>query len=176
MYLRPPIACCNLSCYHVDVTKVRKCVVAHLCVVEFPAASCIVRARVIVIACLNPIAAVLIQLRTALANQQALYTGVMADKKRGKSERDHAEEATEASTTTVEPNTTRTGTGVPTIRIFEPPDSSSSPDTGTPLPDDPSALKESVKGLKSQLRRRKRQVLLHRSSTAHETYPAIARR
>jgi hypothetical protein len=97
----------------------------------------------------------------------------MVDKK---SEREHSEDATEASTTAVELNTTGTGTGVPTIKVFEPPDPSPSPDTGTPLPDDPSVLKENVKGLKSQLRRQKRQVLLSFSGCARDLCRVIAGR
>lgn len=94
----------------------------------------------------------------------------MVDEKHGKSKREH-KDVTEARTTALEPKST--GAGTPSIRVFGPPDLSPSPDTGTPLPDDPSVLKENVKGLKSQLRRHKRQVLLNRPSAAHEIYGAI---
>lgn len=87
----------------------------------------------------------------------------MADKKREKSRREH-ERATEAITTAIELNTKKTVTPSP------------SPDTGTPLPDDPNVLKENVKGLKSQLRRQKLKVLPRLSSLAHEVYAMAAGR
>ena len=97
----------------------------------------------------------------------------MVGRKRGKPEREHGEDTVEASTTAVEPNPT--GTVIPAIRVFDPSEPSPSPDTGTPLPDDPSILKENVKGLKSQLRKQKRQACISASSsTAHEAYAAIA--
>ena len=82
----------------------------------------------------------------------------MPGKRRGKSTREH-EDATEVTTTAIEPNTT--GTVTPTVGSFDLPDLSLTPDTGTPLPDDPKVLKENVKGLKSQLRRQKPQVPHH---------------
>ena len=81
----------------------------------------------------------------------------MAGKKQGKLNRGR-EGAAEAVTTAVELNAT--GTGASVVQSLELSDPPSTPDTGTPLPDDPKVLKESVKGLKSQLRRHKRQVLL----------------
>lgn len=98
----------------------------------------------------------------------------MIGKKREKSEREHAGDATGASTTAAE--LSMTGTGAPTIRASDSPDPTASPGTGTPLPDDPSVLKENVKGLKSKLQRHKRQVLLCLLSTVHEIYAAIARK
>lgn len=80
----------------------------------------------------------------------------MAGKNRGMSKRDH-NDATEASSTAVELNSNEVET--PTIRVFDPPDEPPSSDSGTPLPDDPSILKENVKGLKSQLRKHKQKVL-----------------
>lgn len=95
----------------------------------------------------------------------------MASKRRGKSKRER-EEASEASTTAVEPSITG-GTGTPVVKLFELPDPPPTPDTGTPLPDDPGVLKENVKGLKSQLRRQKRKVLLRRPSAAHKVHAIV---
>ena len=85
-----------------------------------------------------------------------LFAPSMAGKHRGKPKQGR-EDASEASSTAVEPSTTRAGT--PTVDVTVPGQSHSS-DPGTPLPDDPNVLKENVKGLKSQLRRHKRQVAL----------------
>ena len=104
---------------------------------------------------------------------QTLYTGVMAGKKQGTPDRGY-EDATEATTTAVELNTT--GTGAPVVQSFDLSGLPPTPDTGTPLPDDPKALKENVKGLKSQLRRRKRQVLVIYPLPAHEVYPTAGGR
>jgi len=99
----------------------------------------------------------------------------MVGKKRGSSKQEPTEDATEASTTAVELNTTG-ARGVPAIQVFSPPDEPPSSDTGTPLPDDPGVLKENVKGLKSQLRRHKRQVLVDRASAVQEIYAVIVGR
>ena len=118
---------------------------------------------------------VLIQVRIApRVNSRALCPGVMVSKKRGNSKREPTEDTTEASTTAIEHNTT--GAGVPAIHVFSPPDEPPSSDTGTPLPDDPGVLKENVKGLKSQLRRHKRQVLADHTSTAQDIYAVIVGR
>ena len=90
----------------------------------------------------------------------------MTVRKRGNSNREHEDE-TGASTTAVELNTTGTD---------DLPEPSPSPDTGTPLPDDPNVLKQNVKGLKSQLRKQKRQVLLSSPSAVHDVYTAIVGR
>ena len=80
------------------------------------------------------------------------------------SKRDH-DDATEASSTAVEFGSN--GIETPTIRVFDPPDQPPSSDSGTPLPDDPSILKENVKGLKSQLRKHKQKVLSYDVSNLH---------
>ena len=102
----------------------------------------------------------------------ALYTGVMADKKHGESGREH-ERATEAVTTAVELNKTGTLTTAGMLGLSDPPPT---PDTGTPLPDDPQVLKENVKGLKSQLRRQKLKVPLPSPSIAQEVNVAAVGR
>ena len=97
----------------------------------------------------------------------------MADKKHGKSGREH-EHATEAVTTAIELNTK--GTATPAVEPLHSSDPSPSPDTGTPLPDDPKVLKENVKGLKSQLRRHKLKVLLPQSLIGQEVDAAAVGR
>ena len=97
----------------------------------------------------------------------------MTSKRHVKPNREH-EDATEAVTTAIELNTT--GTGAPVVGSFDASNRLSTPDTGTPLPDDPKVLKENVKGLKSQLRRQKPQVLLHRPWAVHEVYATVVGR
>jgi len=94
----------------------------------------------------------------------------MADKERGKSGREH-EHATEATTTAIELDTK--GTATPPVKSLHSSDPSPSPDTGTPLPDDPKALKENVKGLKRQLRRQKLKVPLPDPSNAQEVHATL---
>ena len=94
----------------------------------------------------------------------------MADKKRRKSGREHGN-ATEATTTAIELDTK--GTATSTVKPSYSSNSSPSPDTGTPLPDDPKVLKENVKGLKSQLRRQKLKVLLPGPSVAQDVHPTL---
>lgn len=120
---------------------------------------------------LNVIASVVLVLVQVRTGWRICCTRAMVSKNRGKSGREHDSNPIEASTTAVE----LTGKGPPAIKALDPSYPSPSPDTGTPLPDDPSVLKENVKGLKSQLRRQARKVLPHRSSTVLETYRAIAR-
>jgi len=98
----------------------------------------------------------------------------MADKKPGKSGREH-EHATQTITTAIDLNTK--GTATPgAVKPLHSSDPSSSPDTGTPLPDDPKVLKENVKGLKSQLRRQKLKVLHPDPSTAQEVHATLVGR
>lgn len=78
----------------------------------------------------------------------------MAGKNRGKPKQER-EDPPEASSTAIQLSTT--GTGIHTVDTSDQPLNS---DTGTPLPDDLNVLKENVKGLKSQLRRHKRKVML----------------
>jgi hypothetical protein len=79
----------------------------------------------------------------------------MAGNNRGKSKQVH-EDTPDANSTAVNRNGPK---GVAsTIGVAVSPGDAPTPDTGTPLPDDPSVLKENVKGLKSQLRKHKQSV------------------
>lgn len=85
----------------------------------------------------------------------------MVGKNRGNPKRER-EDTLGVGSTAVELSTA--GAGAPPVAMPNQPPSS---DTGTPLPDDPSVLKEDVKGLKSQLRRHKRKVLPHHLISAY---------
>lgn len=80
----------------------------------------------------------------------------MTGKNRENSERER-ENASGASSTAIDLNGRRIM--IPATKVSDLPAQSPSSETGTPLPDDTNVLKESVKGLKSQLRRQKQQVL-----------------
>ena len=113
---------------------------------------------------------------TFIASSQAprIRAG-MAAKPLGKSRR-VGEGTLEVSSTALELNGVEAVSRIPMAP--HPPGESPTPDSlsATPLPDDPSVLKENVKNLKSQLRRYKQRVLSPPSPIPDEAHPVTVRK